>query len=413
MGILKNIFKQRFHRMSPAQMWLADIEPKATILANSNAQEYRDSPIASACGRLIVKSVVDLPWKVGRLDKGIFKETPNSALTKLIRKPNAQQTFGTFLEKTIQNMLIDGEAYILPTNAKEDRMAKPQNLYSISSGVDPIEGSIEGQVAELRYTSIRGKQEKLSPKEMLYLRFALDPVDQFRGIGPMHAAVLSVATARKNIAWINGLAGNMGIPPTTMKFGSEDFAAVMNDENRAALRESWKREVVGPKNAGLPWATTADMKPLTWSPQEASVVEILKSATREIQRAFGVPPVLVGDLEFSSYANAREANTNFTLRNILPLGWLVANELTRWLQTWFSGEVLWIDEREIEVLQEDYKKLTEAISMQVDKGIISPNTAATELGYEEQDSDGEKRIVDGTKQPLSSATDEPGHGEPM
>ncbi|MEE9302152.1 MAG: phage portal protein [Thiotrichaceae bacterium] len=415
MGIIKNVFGKttaKFHQaMSFAQQWLADIEiNRKSRLHDTLQREYRDSPIATVCGGLIVKSVVDLPWQIGRLDKGIFKETPNSALAKLINKPNAQQTRDTFFSKTIQNMLISGEAYILPSDSKGGREGKPQNLYSISSkGVRPHEGSIEGQVAKLVYTSIKGTSEDLSPKEMLFLRFALDPVDQFRGVGPMQPAVLSVATSRKNITWINRLAHNFGIPPAVLRYGDENFRSIMQEEMQAALLETWKEKVI--KNPGMPFVTTAEVKPLSFSPVEASVVAMLDVSELQVAKAFNVPPILAGDLRFSSFANAREATTNFTLKNVLPLGWALAKGLTQWLQPWFPGEVIWIEVKDIEVLQEDYKKRTEAIAAQVNAGIISPNTAAIELGYPEQDSDGEKRIVDGTKGPLSGATDELGHGE--
>lgn len=400
--------------------WLTEIVLNdKDALHLSNAEEYKLGVMAQACGKLIIDTVATLPFQVGTLDsEGQFEENPDSELAKLLKKPNNQENGNDFIRRIVLNFMVGGECSVssLDTgNSKKQprkNAKKPLNLYALSrKRVTPIEGGIEGQIKKLEYRPKNGEKKDFIPEQMLFMPFSIDPTDGFRGVGPMDTAVLSAGMARHNIEWMAGLAKNIGLPPATMKFPEALSDWVMQESTMKKLKDVWKRLVTGLKNAGMPLISNADVKPLTWSPNEANVVGLLDSAKSSVQEAFGVPPILVGDLRFSSFSNAREANVNFMLKNALPLGWKIVRALTTWLQSWYPDEVIWINVKSISILQEDIKIKTDAAAKKVLSGIITPNTAAKELGHnkDEMDSDGDKRIIPGNMMPLSSATDEDAH----
>lgn len=402
--------------------WLTEIVlNKKDDLHKSNAEEYKLGVMTQDCGKLIIDTVVTLPFKVGTLDdEGLFQENPDSELAQLLKKPNNQENGNDFIRRIVLNFMVDGECSVSSLDLGKSKQVprsnakKPLNLYALSrKRVTPIEGGIEGQIKKLEYRPRNGEKTDFIPEQMLFMKFSVDPVDMFRGVGPMHTAVLPAGMGRHTLEWMSGLANNIGLPQATMQFPSELNDWVMQDTVIQKLKDLWRKMVSKIKDAGFPFISNAEIKPLTWSPVEANVTGLLKEANQAIQDAFGVAPVLVGNMEKSAFANVREAKTNFMLKNALPLGWKIVRALTTWLQQWYPDEVIWIEEKDIVELQADYKMRTEALAKQVMSGIITPNTAAKELGHDEgeMDSDGDKRIIPGNMMPLSSATDEGAHGD--
>ncbi len=108
---------------------------------------------------------------------------------------------------------------------------------------------------------------------------------------------------------------------------------------------------------GLAW------KPLSLQPAAPAFVAANGLAAREIELAFGVPPLLLGLPGDNTFANYAEANRAFWRQTAIPLVMRTAQSLAQWLGPAFGDELsLEPDLDAIEALAEERESLWRRLS---------------------------------------------------
>jgi HK97 family phage portal protein len=76
----------------------------------------------------------------------------------------------------------------------------------------------------------------------------------------------------------------------------------LNAEQQQLLREAYVRRLGGADNAAVPFVLTdgGDAKKLSFTAEEAQMLDARKFQVIEIARAFGVPPFMIGETEKNS-----------------------------------------------------------------------------------------------------------------
>jgi HK97 family phage portal protein len=374
-----------------------DAEPsRDESLIQPFEREYAGNPYSWACGEMIVNSAVDLPYYVARIKNGEYIRVENTPLEKLLWNPNKQTSFESLLEKIYRTLLIHGEAGILLKSTSGIKIGndRPFALYAVTPRTFTItEGNIEGIIQQINY-SYKTLHEVLSPDEFLYMRYAQSPINGYTGIGPMHAAIWPIVASRTTSKWIAKLAKNSGLPPVILSFSGQDYSAIGGEEGIQSLSAHWNKFSQNLENRGKPFYTVGDVQPIAINPGQSHVVEMAMQAREDICSAFGVPPILIGDLRNSSYSNAVEATKNFHIKTLLPLANKVCSSINLFFSRWYGDDIkLAIDYSRIEVLQDDQTAYTDMLAKQVELGIIDDEEVREKLGYDVYKKSVDRRIV--------------------
>jgi HK97 family phage portal protein len=147
----------------------------------------------------------------------------------------------------------------------------------------------------------------------------------------------------------------------------------------------------------------ADFDQLGFSPSEMELLDLMQQAGREIAVAMGPAPELLGDPENKVYNNVSEARESLYTEHIIPLGRLVAGEMSSWLLPQFSGDGLRFsfDERDVTALQQDPEKQRETDLRELEAGAITINEYRERQGLEPVDG-GDMLLIGTDRQPLSA-----------
>ena len=275
------------------------------------------------CVQLISDSVANLPLQYMKLKDGIFVEDTNSRLHYLLTvQPDYTKSAYNLMKETTEQVLLDGNAYIVPIyNAATmdidrlvlcSRHSVDHDIYNDTYDVfDTINGVVghyrEDEIIHIKGHTIDGKQ----------------------GI-----SVLSYANLTLNI-------GKAGDKETLNRFrnGGNVRGIISNDKTTTGFGEYQDKELEktakntderfqdGERIVSLPGQV--DFKQLSLSSTDMQFLESRKFTVREICRFFGVHPSFVFDDTSNNYKSAEMANVAFLSNTLNPILRNIENELLR------------------------------------------------------------------------------------
>ena len=266
-----------------------------------------------ACVRLLSESVANLPLQYLRLRDGIFIPDEGSRLNYLLNiQPDPNLSAFDFWSNTIENMLLEGNAYIVPVynpvsmdvdrlvlcyrhSVSHDTTNDTYHIYDTTNGISGVFD--ENEVIHLKGRTLDGK----------------------KGI-----SVLSYARQTLNIA-------STGDKETLNRFASggnvrglvsNDKSAIGFGEYQDKQVENLAKEMTETLNTGepimyLPGQT--DFKQLSLSSTDMQFLENRKFAIRDICRFFGVHPSFIFDDTSNNYKSAEMANVAFLSNTLNPM----------------------------------------------------------------------------------------------
>lgn len=123
---------------------------------------------------------------------------------------------------------------------------------------------------------------------------------------------------------------------------------VLEPEQRSQLINAIRQAYQGAQKHGEPIILDGlidDVKPFTRTPQEMAFLESGRSTKSRIFQAFGVNPLIVGEIEGANRAQAVVAEDSFCTNAVNPLLELMGQVMTAWLSPAFGAEklVVWIE----------------------------------------------------------------------
>lgn len=303
-----------------------DVSPRTgsyTLLFGSAPTQAMQIATVYRCVKLLSESVANLPLQYMRMRDGIFVEDVNSRLHYLLRvQPDPNLSAFDFWTQAVQNVLLEGNAYIVPVyNAitmEVDRLALckmhtvSHDVYNDTYTIADIENGICGVFDENEVIHIKGMS-----------------MDGKRGL-----SVLSYARLALNI----GLTGDQ---ETLNRFqnGGNVRGIIGNDKSVVGLGEyqdeQLKKTAVdvdsrfskGEKIVSLPGQV--QFSPISLSSTDMQFLESRKFTVREICRFFGVHPSFVFDDTSNNYKSAEMANVAFLSTTLNPILRRIETELHR------------------------------------------------------------------------------------
>lgn len=307
----------------------SDETPSALRTGAKSLLVYSDQTAMSIatvyrCVKLLSESVANLSVQYLKLKDGIFVEDAKHPLNYLL---NVQPDFAInafdFWRQVVQNVLMDGNAYIVP-------------IYNpVTMQIDRMALCERGTV---KHDTVNDRYDVFDLNNGISGRYSEDEVIHIKG--------LTVGNSKKGVSVLTYARLTMNIAATGDKETHDRFAnggnvrgIVSNDTSIRGFGEYQDKELEktavnidgrfqsGERIVSLPGQLRFDQ--LSMSSTDMQFLESRKFTVREICRFFGVHPSFVFDDTSNNYKSAEQANVAFLSHTLNPLLRSIEVELHR------------------------------------------------------------------------------------
>ncbi|MDD3289086.1 MAG: phage portal protein, partial [Alphaproteobacteria bacterium] len=324
---------------------------------------FRKNVVAYRCVMSIASAASSIQWQLYDNDRD--SELNQHPLLDLLLHPNPMQDGNSFLENVFVNLQISGNAYIEAVPGREGGV--PAELYVLRSDrmkVIPGEtGLPQGYEYSVNGKTTRWNADPFSGESQILHIKHFHPLDDWYGLAPLEAALLSVDQHNAAGAWNQALLNQGARPSGALVFSPKEGPATLTDDQMQRLRDEMDSLYQGSKNAGRPLILEGglDWREMSLSPKDMDWLAGRDAASRDIALAFGVPAQLVGISGSQTYANMQEARLAFYEETVLPLMTRVVAAFDHWLTPMFDESL------ELEFDQDEIPALTARRDMLWDK----------------------------------------------
>jgi HK97 family phage portal protein len=298
--------------------------PKPTA---ANLRRFAETPVARRAINCIKDRVACMDWRIEARAGSAADDAGEraAALTRALDSPNTSDSFRTFIEQVIEDVLVGGfgAAEIELTG---DAM-QPVRLYPVDGATIQVNADWSGDPATARYAQVTGKrgQDALTPlldEELMYVRLNPRSHTVF-GLGKVEVAFESISQFLQAHRYAGRLASNSVV----------QYALWLNErtpEQHERLIRWWQDEVEGtgrvpilsseakPEVLRFAGGTDADLR-LAWQ----------QFLITMIANAFDLPPMLLGQTQTVNKAAAGEYANEAFQSAVIPLAKLIAEHITR------------------------------------------------------------------------------------
>ena len=160
--------------------------------------------------------------------------------------------------------------------------------------------------------------EKIAPRDIIHLRFGLNPVDVRRGLSPVGPVLREVLTDEEASDFTSYILKNMGVPGGIISPPSGE--AKPNEKSVKAIKQYMNEEFSGSKRGSwLVLGAPTDVKTLGVDPNRMMVGPLRDIAEERVCSALGIPAAVVG---FG--AGLQQTKVGATMRELVRLAWVNA-----------------------------------------------------------------------------------------
>lgn len=392
MGVLSRIFKPNTIKATEGQYrdgpwWL----PSTGGWLTQNVGQYwnwwqmgfdpiggNTNAMVEACVSSYAQTIAMCPGNHWRLnERGGRDRVVNSALTRIIRKPNAYQSVSDFLLNITRCLYLDGNSYALALrNARfeieELHLMHPRQCAAQIAADGSIFYSLTGN--EVVDRMVDGQKLIAPARDVLHIKLQA-PQHPLRGESPLMAAALQMMAGNVALQQAVNFFTNQSRPSFVL---SSDLP--ITPDQAKQLRERWDEQSKGLNSGGVPiLGHGIKPHPISISAQDAQLAEIMKLNDQAIANVFRIPLQILGI-----------GGTPFASTEALMASWLAGslgfalNHIEEAFGQLFGlkgqpDEYLEFDTKAL--LRSSFKEKVEALVAGT-KGLMAPNEARAELELE-------------------------------
>lgn len=268
-------------------------------------------------------------------------------------------------------MGLHGESYW----ALEGPKGAPKEIWWLKpSRVRPVPDAT-GYISGFKYHSVSGEILHFESHEIVWHRYP-NPIDEFSPLSPLAAARLAADTAHA-MATSNQALFKRGLTAAGVVIPPAD-KVTFSSEQAQDLERSIDRRLTGADKAHR-WVVLryeAQFKQLAISPKDAEFVAGLGLSFRQVCRAYGMQPALLGDPEGATLANATAFERIEWTRALKPDAEFRAAEIReQYLPRFRRGGPDWCeyDLSSVPALQESETESWAREAQALDRGAITIN----------------------------------------
>jgi HK97 family phage portal protein len=340
------------------------------------------SAVVERCINLYAETIASLPgthWQAN--NRGGRERVKNSALSRILRKPNDYQTIANFMLNVVRQLYSEGNAYVLGIrNARFEvdeihlmnaRQSRPQVSPTTGDVIYRLGGNdiISQRVAALP-DNLRTPQLLVPERDVLHISLnASGSPWPLVGEPPLVAAMADIALSNAFAEQQMNFLKNQSRPSAVL---STDM--VLDKAQTQALRDRWNEQSKALSQGGVP-ILSGGLKVMPWNvpAKDAQLAELMRLSAERICLAFGIPLQLLG-LGGAPYSTT-ESLMRLWLANSLGFALaLVEQSFDRFFG--LEGEPdEWCEFSTDALLRSDPKDRIEMLARGVQSGIYSPNEA--------------------------------------
>lgn len=258
-------------------------------------------------------------WKLWRKaasgkDDDRVEVTRHAALDRW-RKPNPFMHQRLFVETFQQHLDLVGEADWLVSTMGTNTM--PLELWPVRPDKIEVVPHPEDFIECYQYLSPDGERIRLERNELIMLKMP-NPMDIYRGLGPVQAILVDLDSARYSAEWNRNFFLNSAEPGGIIEYEEE-----LSDDDFKQAADRWREQHRGVGNAHR----VAIIERGKWVERKITQRDMQFAELRDVSRdtireAFGFPKPLLGAVDDVNRANAEAAEVVFAR-------WLVKDRLDR------------------------------------------------------------------------------------
>ncbi len=326
MGILSRLFGKAEARSATSDSYAAAFGVSPTLSgAYVSPRLAENLATVAACVSAISSAMASLPAYVYRAAERGRVELPRHPVTRLIRRPNARQTWPDLVEWIMAQALLHGNAVCV---VEYDAGGRPTALVPVPWNNVQVSLLPSGRLAYdvAQFTAPwggMGLSRRYLEDEVFHLRDRSD--DGLLGRSRINRApeVLGIAIAANSAVsklYSGGLRAQGFIEAPTI------LTATQREDARKWLgmvREDMQTGRMPVLEGGFKFGNASI------SPEDAELLASRRFSVEELCRLFQVPPPIVQDLSHGTFTNSREAGRWFAQFTLAPWARKIEAEFAR------------------------------------------------------------------------------------
>lgn len=261
--------------------------------------------------------------------------------------PNPVMVRWSLMFSAVASLMLTGRSYLWAVETRDGLQIWPIPAHWMEPG-DPLRGT-------WKLRPFGGIETFELPARDVCPFIFPDPSNPFGAVSPLQSQALAVSTDEEiqnsqYRAFVNGIHPGLMIRVGRLPGMSGDQRPVLEPDQREQIIDAVLKLYGGSSNRQNPLIVDGlieGVDKLTNSPVEMDFLDSGAQTKARILQAFGVNPVVAGEIENVNRASAAAASQNFCEQTINPLCELLSQSLTRFVAGRFAqpGEKLiaWVD----------------------------------------------------------------------
>ena len=215
------------------------------------------------------------------------------------------------------------------------------------------------------------------PEDVVWMRY-FNPLDEYAGLSPIAPLRQSADMGMDALRANRKLLQNDSTPGLIIELGG-----VPTDEEVSEFYARWESRFQGVDKTRRPALLSPGMKAsnLGFSPRDMEYIESLRWSLEDVTRVFGVPKVMIGDLENTTFSNFSTARRLFWEDTVAAQLAFYTEALQHHLLPHFGDDSLTVefDLSGVEALKESEENKAKRRSIYVKAGIMTVDEARREM----------------------------------
>lgn len=319
-------------------------------------------------------------YRANLLKKSAFELVTDTDLEAVLKRPNPEQSFSSWLQELIAFGKLTGNRYIYgispetgPNQGKFKQLyVMPSQLIEIVSGglMDPIQA----------YKIMYNGEYLIAPENMCHIKdFNPDynsTGSNLYGQSPLRAGLRVMMS--NNEAVTTGLKYLQNQTSRGMLVSKD---GTLNETQAQALKDKFRKTYQGSNNAGDIVITPKDLSWVNFglTASDLSLIEQYNGTVKDLCNIYNIPVSLLNNTEASTFNNVKEAKKALYQNAVIPELIKIRDELNRWLVPQYGADLYFdFDFTAISEMQEEVDKL---VSQLTAAWWVTPNEKREAMSY--------------------------------
>lgn len=332
--------------------------------------------MAEACVSAYAQTLAMCPGDHWLLkDDGGRERQTQSALSRILRKPNSYQTISDFLLNAVRGLMFDGRSYSIALRNNRNEITELHQFHSRQSR--PLIGEDGSVFYELSGNEIVQRMLgvdllRVPARDVLHMRLHT-PTHPLLGVSPITACAIQMATQNVALAQQLTFFANQSRPSFVLSTDQ-----ILTRPQVEELRQRWDEQATKLRQGGTP-ILTAGLKPspVGMSAHDSQLAETMKLTDMAVAQVYRVPLVLVG-IDKSPFAST-EALMQFWMASGLGFVLNHVEEAFGQLFGLYGQPTEYVEFNTAALLRSARRDQIESLARAVQGGIYSPDEARNEL----------------------------------